>query len=153
MLRLATAARLLSWIFYLVALMYVYAALLENQKVGVSMMGQGLLNTDSFFYIALGGFVLSNGALYFLIKWASSIKVAANRTMFFISDIRKEAFMIWLNFLNAVTNIMWISVLIFVWSLNVPKELQLGKIEALLFVGPGAIFILLICLPLVLFKK
>lgn len=125
--RLFSALRIISVLFLLGVLLYVYANISEmvTLQTNEAGMSDGIISKSSFFYLALLIIVVINGGFHTLINL---FKKSGNQTPMYT-----EALLIWLNGLTILLNAFFITSLIFINAYNSLGVSNIGNFGVVLF--------------------
>ncbi len=143
---------LVTAILFVIILLYVYAYLPESVVWNPS--GQTTLQTltrDSFFYLALILFVLTNVACFIFAKMLDLFKGSASLVS--KNRILQESFITWFSGLAVVINLFFIASIVFIGLTNNLDEQQLSYFYFLTFLAPVLFSICLIWLVIILIRK
>jgi heme/copper-type cytochrome/quinol oxidase subunit 2 len=140
-----------SILLFLTVLLLVYAFLID--RANVQMQNWGIRSEEElrswFFYVSMGVFLLTNIVLYLLYNTLKR----NNRHQPDLTKWRMNTeISTWLLGLAGAINLFYISVMGFFGLLNNSEDLNLNDYTLLLYLGPLAILLLLVLLPLRLSK-
>lgn len=128
--------RVASLIFFLIALLWVYAYLPEKVALYSNEMGNPMLYLprSDFFYYLFAFFMLVNVMLFFLNRTLDNTPVTMGRGVF-PNEVFKDKLLVWVEVLISFVNIFFAASVVFIGVFNNPTTFDLANFTYLSYVG------------------
>ncbi len=134
--------RVLSMLFFLAALLFVYAYLPERVSLYSDQLGTPVYHVErgSFFYYVFGFFLLTNLMFFVFSKTLERIRVTSGSGVF-PSELFKDKTMTWLEVLVSLINVFFVTSVAFIGVYNNPQTLKWASFSYLVYIGIFLIFV------------
>ncbi len=134
--RVVSFVRVLSLLFFLGALLFVYAYLPENVSLYSDNLGTPVyyIGKSQFFYYAFAFFIVVNLMLFIMIKVLAGVRVTPGKGLF-SSEPFKENTLIWIEVLVSIINIFFTTGAAFIGIYNDRTAFELSNFTYLVYLG------------------
>ena len=146
----------LAWVFtflgFLIVLSLSYASVPEQVAFHTDLQGQPdqFVNRETFFYLALGIFVVVNIICFIFARMLQTIPSTA--TLFYRSELFKQRISAWFSSFTTVINIFLICAVAYLSLFNTQGDYYIGQFYWILFVAPVLLASIVIWLLILLFS-
>ena len=147
--KLLKSLKTISSILYIALLIISYSYLIESNPVFLNLDKSRAMHVEMFFYLGLGIFVFISLIFFIFDKVLLSYQGKYKESNFFTSN----SFLSWLVVFNISINILLCTGILFISFLNSESYYNLLHYSFLLYIGPILIFLTILWLPVLYFKK